>query len=74
MFVVYHPLKMPSFPQRWDATPAGGIGFEDYGDLVNRRENLWTTVFAAACFIRAIAIAGVALLLAAGLVREYGGH
>lgn len=39
---------------------------------MNRRENFWTTVFAAVCFLSAIAIAGVALLLAAGLVREYG--
>lgn len=34
--------------------------------------NLWMSVFAAVCFLGAIAIAAGALLLAAGLVREYG--
>ena len=36
------------------------------------RWNLRMTVFGAVCFLGAIAIAAVALLLAAGLVREYG--
>ena len=39
---------------------------------MDRNGSLWRTVLAAVCFLGAIAIAAVGLLLAAGLIREYG--
>jgi hypothetical protein len=48
------------------------MGLNDPGDAMDEKGNRWTVVFAAVSFVAAVAIAAVALLLAAGLVREYG--
>jgi len=39
---------------------------------MDRSGSRWPTVFGSVCFIGAIAIAAASLLLAAGLIREYG--
>lgn len=39
---------------------------------MDRKGTRWMTVFGAVCFLGAIAIAAAVLLLAGGLVREYG--
>ena len=39
---------------------------------MDRSGSLWRTVLGTVCFMGAIVIAAVALLLAAGFIREYG--